>query len=344
MVDLVTSCVPYSSSQIRKMIFEYELHDFTDWLNQYAKAVNSVVEDGYMAMPPDLADGYVYAGSINEDMSYSIQHFRLKKSLTLKRKKTVPYALTLFFNNVEVEGAFKISTEADSILDESRYRNNIFLSSTNYDLEFTHTSGSYIRRVGICFSESMLRKYIRKDILLDVFMYTGLQLNNVNREIITLEYKNFLQDIFNTDPRSPLSKLILQNRVLFLIELFFQSFLKKMEQDASLKRKVKHHDIEGLQMVEKILSEKTTEKFPSVEELSKTAMMSTTKLKNRFKEVYGMKLYEFYNRNRLKEARDLIESGKYSIKEAGYKIGFTNLSNFSKAFRKEFGLLPSKLK
>jgi AraC-like DNA-binding protein len=74
------------------------------------------------------------------------------------------------------------------------------------------------------------------------------------------------------------------------------------------------------------------------------AMMSSTKLKKRFKEVYGMKLYEFYNHNRLQKARELLESGQSSVKEVAYKIGFANLSNFSKAYKKAFGILPKESK
>ena len=72
--------------------------------------------------------------------------------------------------------------------------------------------------------------------------------------------------------------------------------------------------------------------------------MSSTKLKKRFKEVYGMKLYEYYNNNRLKKAKALLENGEASVKEAALQIGFANLSNFSKAFKKEFGVLPKQMK
>ena len=56
-----------------------------------------------------------------------------------------------------------------------------------------------------------------------------------------------------------------------------------------------------------------------------------------------MKLYEYYNRNRLEKAKDLLQSGKYSVKEVGMDIGFSNLSNFAKAFKKEFGILPNEM-
>jgi AraC-like DNA-binding protein len=70
--------------------------------------------------------------------------------------------------------------------------------------------------------------------------------------------------------------------------------------------------------------------------------MSGTKLKVRFKQVYGYRLYEFYNKQRLEKARLLIEHG-ITAKEAAYSIGFNDVSNFTKAFKKEYGFTPGRI-
>lgn len=325
------------------MTFEFELHDFQTWIDEFSTLTGSPVRNGYLKLPEDLGDGYIIAHSINEDMSFAVFHFRLHKKLTFTRKKTEPTSLTLFFNQLEVQGHVEIKTKTERVYDESRLRNNIFLSSSNYDLSVTYQPGTYVRRAGICFSQSMLKRYIRKEIEMDVLLYAEQRLENVNREMITLEYKDYLKDVFSTDPHLPLSRLIFQNRILLLTEQFFRSFVERIDQDNTFAKKVKPQDLEGLTVVEDLLTKSVDTQFPSVEELSRAAMMSCTKLKNSFKEVYGMKLYEYYNRNRLRKAKTMIESGRFSIKEAGMHIGFSNLSHFSRAFRKEFGVLPSEL-
>ncbi|HEY1871358.1 MAG TPA: AraC family transcriptional regulator, partial [Chitinophagaceae bacterium] len=131
--------------------------------------------------------------------------------------------------------------------------------------------------------------------------------------------------------------------VLLLIEKTLNRFLLN-ELPESKTSRLKEKDMDGLKEVEAILLETELEKFPSVTELSRIALMSSTKLKKRFKEVYGMKLYEFYNYNRLLKARQWIESGETTAKEASFRLGFSNLSNFSKAFKKEFGVLPNQIK
>jgi len=57
-----------------------------------------------------------------------------------------------------------------------------------------------------------------------------------------------------------------------------------------------------------------------------------------------MKLYEYYNRYRLDKAKKMIQSKNCTIKEVAYSIGYSNIGNFSRAFKKEFGVFPSSLK
>jgi AraC-like DNA-binding protein len=40
----------------------------------------------------------------------------------------------------------------------------------------------------------------------------------------------------------------------------------------------------------------------------------------------------------------MITIGRTTVKDAAYSIGFSNLSNFSRAFKKEFGVLPGQIK
>jgi AraC-like DNA-binding protein len=53
--------------------------------------------------------------------------------------------------------------------------------------------------------------------------------------------------------------------------------------------------------------------------------------------------WNFLQRNRLEQAREMLKTGTFSVKQVGINIGFSNLSNFAKAFRKEFGMLPKEI-
>ena len=312
--------------------YAYELNDFRSWLHGFGKLLNTPVTGGRIDIPPATGEGYLLAANINPGISYVVMNFSLKEDLVfMRRRSAADEGLSLFFNQVTTANLFS---------------NNISLSSTNYDLELTYPGNSSLKRAGIFFSPVFLHRCVKKKILHDLLSYADNHLYNINKEPIGFEYRQVLEDIFQADRLSPLSRLLLQNRMLLLVERFLHSFLTKpsLPQHAESPRvKGKEKDIEALKSVERILSDSQLHKFPSIDHLSRTAMMSSTKLKTKFKQFYGMKLYEFYNRNRLGQAKEMLKTGNYSVKQVGVTIGFSNLSNFAKAFKKEFGILPKEV-
>jgi AraC-like DNA-binding protein len=327
--------------------YAFQLTDFRTWLRGFSKVLKLPVEAGKIVIPANLGEGYIYASNINADISFVIMNFSLKEDLVLFRKKSSVYGLSLYFNQVSVSDFFAIREPRNALTDKTPTRNNIFLSSTNYELEITFSRNTLLKRVGIFFSPAFICRLMKREILLDLLLYSDNRIHLINQEPITFEYKQYLDDIFRSETRpSPVNHLLLRNRVLILSEKYLNAFLNKApvrEETGRMKLHGKERDIEALKNVERILTINNTTKFPSINQLSRIAMMSTTKLKSKFKQIYGMKLYEFYSRNRMERAREMLQSGKYSVKQVGYNIGFTNLSNFAKTFRKEFGVLPKDM-
>jgi AraC-like DNA-binding protein len=105
---------------------------------------------------------------------------------------------------------------------------------------------------------------------------------------------------------------------------------------------VKKTDLESMQHIEQILSSRL-EGFPSLESLAHEVFMSTSKLKTSSNRSTGIRCTIITTRAALQRARELLINGQVSIKQAGSEIGFSNLSHFAKAFRKEFGILPRDL-
>jgi AraC-like DNA-binding protein len=81
----------------------------------------------------------------------------------------------------------------------------------------------------------------------------------------------------------------------------------------------------------------------TIDQLAVKFAIGTSKLKRHFKQVYGLPVYEYFQKHRMQRAKEMLLSGDFSVKEAGYKLGYQNLSNFANAFKKEFGVLPSEV-
>ncbi|MGA9637818.1 hybrid sensor histidine kinase/response regulator transcription factor [Flavobacterium sp.] len=80
----------------------------------------------------------------------------------------------------------------------------------------------------------------------------------------------------------------------------------------------------------------------SVELMVKEMALSRSNLYLKIKELTGLSSSEFIRNIRLKRAMQLLEQSDLSVKEIMYMTGFNTASYFSKCFKKQFGVIPSK--
>ena len=102
------------------------------------------------------------------------------------------------------------------------------------------------------------------------------------------------------------------------------------------------NDVINLFKVERYLTDNYKTEFPGVQKLSRLSMMSPTKLKSAFKRLFGYTLFDYYQKHRLELSRMMLQKKK-PVKIVAAELGYSNPSHFSLAFRKEFGIPPSKL-
>lgn len=81
----------------------------------------------------------------------------------------------------------------------------------------------------------------------------------------------------------------------------------------------------------------------TIEDLAVEFGVSASKLKRDFKQLFDTSIYQFYALAKMDEAYRRLKSGKYSVTEVGYDLGYQNLSKFSEMFKKVKGILPKEV-
>lgn len=79
----------------------------------------------------------------------------------------------------------------------------------------------------------------------------------------------------------------------------------------------------------------------TMEEMASYAGRSLATFKRDFKKVSTLSPQKWIINRRLEAAYDLIRSGGASITDICYKVGFKNLSHFSKIFKEKYGMAPT---
>ncbi len=80
---------------------------------------------------------------------------------------------------------------------------------------------------------------------------------------------------------------------------------------------------------------------PTISTLARRVGINECSLKKWFRENMNMPIGAYIRRQRMEKAREMIETGNYSILATAVFVGYSNPSHFSAAFKKNYGHLPS---
>lgn len=319
--------------------------DYNDFLKGFAEAAGAGIVDNSMRFPPSLGEGYIKLVSLPEGLQAVISDFRLNDDAALYRKKNSAEFYNLRFEEIFVPGAVVIEVEGEQLKESGIVHAGAVLYSTIFDNGYTVSSGTKARSINILMSKEWMASHLglqSSDEILQRYLF--LKTAGFNLEPFDSEYRTLFNEIIDDNKESPLQKAFIQNRIMLLIEKFFKNLVAKSGMlTADKKISLSHKEIDKLMEVETILVNDFSAPPPTISELAKKAIMSPSKLKSSFRQVYGSGLYEYYQKVRMQKARTMLLSRKYSVKEVGTLLGYTNLSNFALAFKKQFNTLPSKV-
>ena len=307
--------------------YSFRQENYEKWLAGYAAALNTPVRDNVLSFPAHLGEGTFLAQDISAHLSCLLLDLRPEKDLEFVRESEGRQGFSLSFSESLPTGA-------------NIPGNDIHLTDTRDSLQVKIPAGTRFQRLVLFCSDELIRHYVPDELMTQLEIFAREGNGSANKYAISFVHREALKEIFDLDANDPLNRFRRVALIFRLIEIFLQSFMRR-ERDP-LPRRLKKNDLESMRHIERILSSQL-EGFPSLESLAQEVFMSTSKLKTLFKQVYGYTLYDYYNKSRLLRAKEMLVTGQYSIKQAGCEIGFSNLSHFAKAFKKEYGVLPREI-
>lgn len=323
------------------MYLQYKQRNFKVWLQDIGHLTGSKATNNLLWIPASIGKGYFFADSIDRTFSFGIFNAELNTDFTLHRISNKQEGLLIFFNQTQVANALQVKNKKATFTHKApTYTNNIFLSSTNTELEVRYSTGSKIKRLGIYLTPKWLSVHLNEDVKKRIDQLTSQGVLLIDKMIIDEQTNRSLEEIFTVALNGQQQSAQLKTMIFSLMDDFFKNYLKE-QSVMNLQTVIPEADLIKLKPIEHLLKE-DLDSFPPIQKLAVIAQMCGTKLKQRFKQVYGCPLYEYYNRNRLEKAKGFLANG-VSPKEAGLRIGFSDVSNFTKAFKKEYGFTPGLL-
>ena len=314
-------------------------------LQSISHQLNIDVKDGYLYLPPAVGEGYLQVVELPNGLEAMISYISYKADVTFKREKSDDYFCMLHFNDVELSDPIHFVRNGKQLFDKSVRRAGVAMSSSANDISITVKVNTKAKSINILLPGKWINENLNKYNELQVLSrYNAIRNTLTHPEPFDAQNRILFDEVFQPEQGNPLHAMIVKNRILLLLEHFLSRIYRKMQAEADVPpRKIKATDMSKLMEIESLLVSDFSKPPPTIVSLAARTGISVSKLKSAFKRVYGTGIYEYFQKNRMQKARSMLLTGQYNVKEVGTQLGYTNLSNFSLAFRKEFGILPSKV-
>jgi len=81
---------------------------------------------------------------------------------------------------------------------------------------------------------------------------------------------------------------------------------------------------------------------PCIKQLARETGLNMNKLQQGFRRCYGLSVFQYLQSFRVQEANRLFHETDINVSQAAFAVGYTNVSHFSRAYKKHFHILPKK--
>lgn len=296
-------------------------------------------------LPQSLGNGYFRVMELPNKMETLLMDLKLRDDFWFNRGRTEKEYYVFVCEEINNTGEVVIDLDGDQFTSSERYMSGMHLFSFLSDLRQFAPKGSTLRGFRVIISPEWLASYLRIEKMEDVLQrYLQLKTARIHMKEMDQDDVQMLHDILSYQPEMANvdEKPFIQNRIMMILERFFSWMYEEMTRNPRL-YKIANEDIERIREVELFLI-KDLSKAPGIDELARSAAMSATRLKTLFRQVYGIPPYEYFQQHRMIRAKQLLRDTSLSIQDIGRMLGYSNMSNFTLAFRKVFGVNPSEIR
>ena len=280
-------------------------------------------------VPPSLGEGIVQLINLHNGLEIIIFDYLFNEDVLYRFKKSNRDAYIV-----------RIDDTGDQ---KENVKSALFFSHASKELYYMTPAKTRAKNIFVSFTKEWLNELLAiepqgESLLTNILMKTPLYYY----ELSDSEYRRLMQDIMQARDENSFGKFKVYNRIMCLLERFFVRYYRKFS-TTHRNFKISSDEMQRLKLVEAEILKDFSFTPPNITQLSRMAAMSPSKLKLVFKEVFGMPVYQYYQKQRLQKGKAMLITKRYSIKEVASELGYIHVKDFTKAFQKHFDQLPEEI-
>jgi AraC-like DNA-binding protein len=298
-------------------------------LVKFAHLLDTTLTNNRLEIPPKFGRGYCAGYVFNPHIRMLISDYELKDDLLVKKPEERPKGQLIFFKFQHIFPEGKSITKMASVL--------IATSRINTDEIFAiHSNTETINiEVDTGYLSDLLNASERSSLLQSLLAPTS-----------PLFFEQLVYPSLQKVVDEILTETVNETFRLFFLKVKAEELICRllMELDKRDEKELYPLNAGDIQTIYEIRDQMTAHlgEPPVINKLAIQAAMSPTKLKRLFRQIFGYSIFNYYQQFRMQEAARLLKEEKLSVSATGYRLGFTNLSHFSRVFRVHTGIMPKQ--
>jgi AraC family transcriptional regulator, transcriptional activator of the genes for pyochelin and ferripyochelin receptors len=157
---------------------------------------------------------------------------------------------------------------------------------------------------------------------------------------VTPMMRTIIEQIWHHPYNGAIARMYLEAKVIELFALQLSQLIEQ-EQARPTSLKLLPKEIDRIHQARKILQQNYLNP-PSVIDLARQVGLDHMKFKRGFRHIFGTTPFNDLQNYRLDLARVLLEDERITVTTVANRIGYSNVSYFSRVFKRRFGITPGK--
>ncbi|MFH7002238.1 helix-turn-helix domain-containing protein [Flavobacterium bizetiae] len=308
-------------------------------IQKLAEFTKSKSDDGLFILPEAYGEGYIKSFNFGTQLNMMISQCEFKEEMIIKRaggnsrKDEITFSFRNLFQQDKTQNPEGLASNRSVAMP------SVQVSAGDIDIEVIIPEKTKINTIVITIHMDLLKSWINE------------KAENKFLNTITLSDKPYLYDqIISNEIEQVASKIALVNSEEelshFYLKLKTEEMIYLFLSELSKRETITNYplnvaDVKAMYAIKETLCSDLSNP-PDLTHLAFISNMSESKMNKLFKQIFGNSIYNYYQALRMNEAAYLIREEKISVSETGYRLGFSNLSHFSRIFEKHIGLKPKK--
>jgi len=321
---------------MREVIHQYGVE--LDWVTDIAPKLGGYVEGNYIIVPGEARPGTRFVLPIDDKITAFVIDVTYNEDVVYKLRNTRNDFVGIYFNLTE--------GDAVHILDDvsrlaGRWGCNLAVFDAKLGGDYHVKTGSTAFMLAIFIKKNALRDYLSKvsqyDQVIDAVF--NPELNTIVKfDRMSSQAWWLMNELRKTPAKGALYETVVTGTVYGLLS----DYLNQTINQEIILEKVVQDDVVNIISSQAYLIEHIEEPFVGISQLAADAHMSETKYKRLFKKITGMSPNAFFLTSKLTYAKEILETGNFTIGEIADKFNFTDASHLIEQFKNIFGTTPKE--